>query len=162
MGGEITVESQYGLGSTFTFRLQLGVLASQAGELENDDLEVVMIKPITRSQLFDTTLQVLDRKNFLGRGSAKKAVFDVAANGLRGGQILLVEDNEINQMVAVEILQNMGLQVTMANDGEEAVQAVASEYFDAVLMDIQMPAWMATRLPELFAASCNTAWSSCR
>jgi PAS domain S-box-containing protein len=55
------------------------------------------------------------------------------------GQVLLVEDNEINQEVAREMLINMGLNVYLANDGEQAVEMVKARNFDAVLMDIQMP-----------------------
>jgi two-component system sensor histidine kinase/response regulator len=58
---------------------------------------------------------------------------------IQGAQILLVEDNEINQQVAKEILAGGGLNVTVANDGQEAVNAVKDSYYDAVLMDIQMP-----------------------
>jgi CheY-like chemotaxis protein len=60
-------------------------------------------------------------------------------NQLRGGHILLVEDNQINQIVAVDVLQNMGLHVTVAWNGEQAVELVNKEHFDALLMDIQMP-----------------------
>ena len=58
---------------------------------------------------------------------------------IQGAQVLLVEDNEINQQVAMEILQGAGLNVTVANDGQEAVNAVKESNYDAVLMDIQMP-----------------------
>jgi len=51
----------------------------------------------------------------------------------------LVEDNEINQQVAKEILEGAGLNVALANDGQEAVNAVKENEYDAVLMDIQMP-----------------------
>jgi CheY-like chemotaxis protein len=50
-----------------------------------------------------------------------------------------VEDNEINQAVALDMLQNMGLRVSLADNGEKALEMVAGEQFDAVLMDIQMP-----------------------
>ena len=53
--------------------------------------------------------------------------------------MLLVEDNEINQQVAKEILEGAGLNVTLANDGQEAVNAVKENNYDAVLMDVQMP-----------------------
>jgi CheY-like chemotaxis protein len=58
---------------------------------------------------------------------------------IKGASVLLVEDNEINQQVAREILSDAGLEVTLANDGQEAVDAVQQHKFDAVLMDIQMP-----------------------
>jgi CheY-like chemotaxis protein len=62
-----------------------------------------------------------------------------ALKHIRGAQLLLVEDNEINQQVAREILEGAGLKVAMANDGQEAVNAVKEGNYDAVLMDVQMP-----------------------
>jgi two-component system sensor histidine kinase/response regulator len=53
--------------------------------------------------------------------------------------VLLVEDNEINQQVAREILEGAGLNITLANNGLEAVNAVKESNYDAVLMDVQMP-----------------------
>jgi CheY-like chemotaxis protein len=58
---------------------------------------------------------------------------------IHGARVLLVEDNEINRQVAKEILIGAGLEVFLANDGQEAVDAVGKEHYDAVLMDIQMP-----------------------
>ena len=57
----------------------------------------------------------------------------------QGARILLVEDNEINQQFAQELLEGVGFEVTIANNGREAVNAVQAEEFDAVLMDVQMP-----------------------
>ncbi len=54
-------------------------------------------------------------------------------------RILLVEDNEINQEIALEILKNMGGIVTLAHNGAEAVSIFEQEEFDLILMDIQMP-----------------------
>ncbi len=58
---------------------------------------------------------------------------------LSGARILLAEDNEINQLVAVELLQSRGCIVDVANNGLEAVEKVQTAEYDAVLMDIQMP-----------------------
>jgi CheY-like chemotaxis protein len=58
---------------------------------------------------------------------------------IQGAHVLLVEDNEINQQVAHEILQGAGLNVTVANDGQEGVDAAVQYQYDAILMDIQMP-----------------------
>jgi two-component system sensor histidine kinase/response regulator len=57
----------------------------------------------------------------------------------RGNKILLVEDNPVNQRVAQRILQNLAAEVTIANNGAEALERIAEANFDAVLMDCQMP-----------------------
>ncbi|CAA6815113.1 MAG: Histidine kinase [uncultured Thiotrichaceae bacterium] len=53
--------------------------------------------------------------------------------------VLLAEDNRVNQMVAIAILNKMGCEVTIANNGKEALRSVEQEAFDAVFMDCQMP-----------------------
>jgi CheY-like chemotaxis protein len=58
---------------------------------------------------------------------------------IQGAHVLLVEDNEINQQVAKEILEGAGLDITLASNGQEAVDAVKENNYDAVLMDVQMP-----------------------
>jgi CheY-like chemotaxis protein len=58
---------------------------------------------------------------------------------IHGARVLLVEDNEINQQVALEILEGAGLNVSLAENGQKAVSAVKENNYDAVLMDIQMP-----------------------
>lgn len=58
---------------------------------------------------------------------------------LQGARILLVEDNFLNQQVAQEIMEQFNLVVEIANNGKEAVAAIANADFDAVLMDVQMP-----------------------
>jgi two-component system, sensor histidine kinase and response regulator len=58
---------------------------------------------------------------------------------LAGRRVLLVEDNELNQQVALELLQERGLRVDIAENGEEALRRVAERRYDLVLMDMQMP-----------------------
>src|SRR5688500_446451 len=59
---------------------------------------------------------------------------------LRGARLLLVEDNEMNQELATELLQQAGLRVVLATNGREALDILAADRaFDAVLMDCQMP-----------------------
>ena len=54
--------------------------------------------------------------------------------------MLLVEDNDLNQLVASELLGHIGgMQVTIAGDGQAAVELINAQDFDAVLMDVQMP-----------------------
>jgi signal transduction histidine kinase/HPt (histidine-containing phosphotransfer) domain-containing protein/BarA-like signal transduction histidine kinase len=58
---------------------------------------------------------------------------------LRGRLVLLVEDNEFNQVVALELLERAHMEVDLATDGEEAVEMARQEAYDLILMDIQMP-----------------------
>ncbi|MEI6291193.1 MAG: response regulator, partial [Chloroflexota bacterium] len=102
-------------------------------------LERSLIKPFTDTHLLKTIL--------LGSGQnkhplTKEAAWPLPVNMLEsfsGKHILLVEDNEINQVVAMDLLQNMGLRVSLAENGEKALKMVECGLFDAILMDIQMP-----------------------
>ena len=58
---------------------------------------------------------------------------------IRGAKVLLAEDNKINQMVASELLKLLHVELTIANNGIEAVEAVQKQDFDLILMDVQMP-----------------------
>jgi polar amino acid transport system substrate-binding protein len=107
--------------------------------VESDELDGYLIKPINRSQLFDLIMKVFGQKSLVKPELETGLLNDPDLENLRGRQVLLVEDNEINQMVALDMLQNMGLKVSLAVNGEEAVEMVKKEHFDAVLMDIQMP-----------------------
>ncbi len=98
-----------------------------------------MIKPITRSQLFDTVMQALGKETLQVARPKYAQITNITRATLHGRMVLLVEDHEINQLVASEILQSMGLQVVVASNGLEAIEKVAQYPFSAVLMDIQMP-----------------------
>jgi signal transduction histidine kinase/DNA-binding response OmpR family regulator len=112
-------------------------LMRQADEI---GLEGFLLKPVSSSMLFDAIMQALG-KEVQGepRVSRKKEQSDEETNAIYGARVLLVEDNEINQQVAQEILQGVGLIVTIANNGQEGVDAAKKNQHDAILMDIQMP-----------------------
>ncbi len=106
---------------------------------EDSGLDSVLVKPVTSSTLLDTTLSVL--KGDDGRSGIEdeqaEAQYDVSH--LRGARVLLVEDNEINQEVALGQLEDAKVQVDVADNGEVAVNMVRSKDYDIVLMDMQMP-----------------------
>ncbi len=102
MGGEMSVTSELGVGSTFRFSVRARVAPQPAPDDAGD-------RPEARPSL-DTSLRVL-----------------------------LVEDNAVNQKVAVRLLQKLGLSSDVAADGVEALDAVRRQPYDAVLMDVQMP-----------------------
>ncbi len=113
-----------------------GDLVREASSRAHD---AVLTKPLTRSSLFDCVAQVFSSQDERRKQSTRLIVSTDRLLQLRGASVLLVEDIEINQQVAREILEQAGVRVTIANDGAEAVAAVEEERFDAVLMDIQMP-----------------------
>lgn len=113
MGGELTVQSEEGQGSEFSFTLNLD-------KTDKEDLKLHTPHDLQTEE---------NHRNM--------RVF----NGI---SILLVEDNEINKLVATEILANANFQVKAVNNGKEAVAAYKSSLskntpFSAILMDIQMP-----------------------
>ncbi|MGB0126055.1 MAG: response regulator, partial [Rhodocyclaceae bacterium] len=105
------------------------------------DLDGFLDKPVIPSQLFDmvATLQHAGSRSPWSRRSAELRQCRERLRPIHGARVLLVEDNLTNQMIAREMLENCGLEVAVANDGEDAVQQASSPGFDAILMDIQMP-----------------------
>ncbi len=72
-------------------------------------------------------------------GSVDWSIIEKYRKKIHGARVLLVEDNVLNQQVAVEIIQNEGLTADIANNGQEALDVLRDKRYDAVLMDLQMP-----------------------
>ncbi|MDP1827401.1 MAG: ATP-binding protein [Archangium sp.] len=111
MGGELRVESTPRRGSKFSLRVKVGEPSAEQA-----------------NELSDVR-------------SAGAAGALAGASALVGRQVLLVEDNPVNQLLARRVLERAGLQVTLAEDGQAAVELACAPLatFDLVLMDIQMP-----------------------
>jgi CheY-like chemotaxis protein len=114
------------------------VSAHTMDEMNLDGIAIdnFLTKPVTSSTLFDALSNV---KNGIIKNTIPHA--DEELPNLSGISILLVEDNEINQEVASMMLERVGVNVTLANNGEEGVElylANPSKY-NAILMDLQMP-----------------------
>ena len=71
--------------------------------------------------------------------SSQNEIKIAETDNLSGLRILLVEDNDINQEIAIYILEEYGAQITLAENGLEAVEETQQKQFDCVLMDLQMP-----------------------
>lgn len=99
----------------------------------------ILIKPLSQSMLFNSILHQFRAeidKNTVDDVQKKEAV---ELEEIRGAIILLVEDNEINQQIVKENLEKEGFWVELAGNGEEAIKKVNDNYYDLVLMDLQMP-----------------------
>jgi len=95
-----------------------------------------LIKPIKQSELLDMILMSLGHTPEKEPQVITRYTIQEAKMRLH---ILLAEDNLVNQRLAMELLQGRGHYVILARNGREAVEALEKEYFDLVLMDVQMP-----------------------
>jgi CheY-like chemotaxis protein len=114
MGGRIWLDSQLGHGSPFHFTIHL-----------------LVQKPLAPpGQLRDVVIPI-------AAGNSSK--LSAASREIKNLRVLLAEDNAINQTIAVRVLEKCGHAVTVAENGQAAINACATQSFDLILMDIQMP-----------------------
>jgi two-component system sensor histidine kinase/response regulator len=123
-------------------RVRLVMLTRRQADIKNArdaGIDACLAKPVRQTVLYECLVNVM-------AGQAPETVaapavsepVNAAPTGVRGN-ILLVEDNLINQQVALGILQIQGYNVTVANNGREALDAHAQGGFDMILMDCHMP-----------------------
>jgi len=100
----------------------------------------LLTKPVTPSTLFDACGKALGLVLRQPTRAVRREE-DLAKHqaGLRGARILLVEDNAINRELALDVLGRAGMVVSVACDGQQALEMLESQRFDGVLMDCQMP-----------------------
>jgi PAS domain S-box-containing protein len=108
-------------------------------EAERLQLDGFLVKPVTKSMIVDTLVNVFAHEG----EQVVTTVRNESDDRLKGARILLVEDNEINQQIAVELLEGVGATVRIASNGRVAVDTLLNgpqpPPFHAVLMDLQMP-----------------------
>ncbi len=102
-------------------------------------VDAILSKPVSSSSLLDTIASVLGKELASCRRVRREADYRQAQDAVRGAYLLLVEDNEVNQEVAQEILSAAGIRVDIATNGAMALAKVAVVDYDGVLMDCQMP-----------------------
>ncbi len=129
-------------------RAVIMLTASTAPELREHaqaaGFDAFLNKPVSPSTLFDCIAELFGSSGAAHAGADIEALESAARAQLQGRHILLSDDNEINQQVAREILEDLGIQVSVASNGIEALALVhdariSNKPFDAVLMDMQMP-----------------------
>ncbi|WP_026301413.1 hybrid sensor histidine kinase/response regulator [Colwellia piezophila] len=103
------------------------------------DIRAFITKPITPSVLLDSIMFSFSVKNekqiFIARDKVNSPSFEELA----GLNVLLVEDNEFNQELAVELLSMKGMTIDVAVNGQQAIEMLAKKDYHGVLMDCQMP-----------------------
>jgi len=128
------------MSSPFSAEQALGEEALHGLDDSNTAIRRALTKPVTPSKLIAACVAVLDATQ--GRLSEPKAPRLIGlrqAASLAGARILLVEDNAINRELEVELLTRAGIDVTVANNGQQALDLLDRQPFDGVLMDCQMP-----------------------
>ncbi len=105
----------------------------------NDYIELVLTKPVINSQLREALLKTSGADIELKPNYKEDVAPPEIVERLRGLFVLLVEDNEINQELAQEILNSHGIDCEIANHGQEALEMLDTKSYDGVLMDCQMP-----------------------
>ena len=113
LGGGLALRSRQGKGSIFTLKIDAGV--------------------DVKSQ------QLLDKYQFVSRINEKTPASQISEWDRFFGRILVAEDSQTNQMLINLLLERLGLEVTIAEDGKEAVERALNQEFDLIFMDIQMP-----------------------
>ncbi len=103
-----------------------------------------LVKPVRHAQLYACLKLVMGHARDASSGVSPARLITrhhvtEAEARIIGGRILVVEDNTVNQIVAVRLLQNLGYKCDVAANGVEAIQALLSLPYDVVLMDCQMP-----------------------
>ena len=124
-------------------------------------IDEVLVKPASASALLDAALRVLGLSASGGHElTARNQGAHPQALALRAGaRILLVEDNDLNQQVASELLEDAGFVVEIAENGQIAVDMVASaaQPWDIVLMDMQMPVMDGVTATEVIRRTVSVA-----
>ena len=110
--------------------INVAVICTEATKINYKGVFNTITKPLQTRQVYTYVLSVVEQKYTL---------FEEEKSEIINANVLLVEDNEVNQMVAQGMLENMGCKVSIAENGLLALDVLKKNKFDIVLMDINMP-----------------------
>ena len=102
-------------------------------------INTVLIKPLTRAVLTDTLADLLQSSGHAVAHATVRELETALRARADNARVLLAEDNPVNQQVAIDLLNTVGIMPQVVNDGREALTLATSQPFDLVLMDVQMP-----------------------
>lgn len=120
--------------------LTSGARPDDAVRLRELGVQHHLLKPVKQSELFDAMLMSLDEGSTARADDSSSPAQRLQPSG-RSYEVLLAEDNAVNQKLAIGILTGLGHRVTVANNGQEALDLLSQseKTFDLILMDVQMP-----------------------
>ena len=110
-------------------------------ELEALGLDAYLTKPVKQSRLFDSLIQVLGEEvePTLREGTEGAVSEEPSSSIIPPMHVLVAEDNQVNQKIAVSLLKKLGCTADVVANGQEVVEQLAQIKYDLVLMDCQMP-----------------------
>jgi PAS domain S-box-containing protein len=100
--------------------------------------EGYLTKPVKKGKLFETLFKTFNKESEEEKEEEAEEAVELVEE-ITGGRMLVAEDHEVNQQLFKTILQNLGHEVHIANNGKEAVNAVKGISYDIIFMDVQMP-----------------------
>ena len=108
---------------------------------KKNNVDLFLNKPVSASMLLDSLAEIFNKKiKRIKQENIKEVLSDEYKSKLGGAKVLLVEDNKINQEIAIEFLERVNIEVETADNGKVAVNKIDSDSkYDLILMDIQMP-----------------------
>lgn len=113
-------------------------LVPQNREGEGGSADARLYKPLSNSSLYATVLDIIYKLAFNSEHGSGEILVGIPEI-LDGHRILLVEDNDINRMIALEMLEETGVNVDVSVNGVEAIEQVQLQQYELILMDVQMP-----------------------
>jgi len=127
-------------------------------ELDRSGITHILTKPVSPSQLFDAAMGALGSTLLSSPVAAAQRRNPLETlQAIHGARVLLVDDNDLNQQVAADLLGNAGLVVDVADNGQQALDMLAQAAYDVVLMDMQMPVMDGITATRLLRQ--NPAWA---
>ncbi|MGB7989327.1 MAG: response regulator [Candidatus Methylophosphatis roskildensis] len=136
------IKAERAIAGTRLVMLSSVMLSAQSQERADAGIACYLTKPARQSDLFNALATTMGSRTVAAGADAGALCESGQPTPVRerlGGRVLLAEDNPVNQQVALLMLESLGVMAVLAGDGRQAVDAVARETFDAVLMDCQMP-----------------------
>jgi len=115
--------------------------ALEAAQAKGVEIKSILTKPVTPSSLLEAVADALGKTGIIERQPFRpQEGLRELMSRLSGARVLLVEDNDLNQELAMELLHQAGMEVVLAENGQQALDILAtSDEFDGILMDCQMP-----------------------
>ena len=136
-----TIKAAPALNDTVLVMVTSGAQTGDTAQLSEIGFAAYIAKPIKGSQLFDCLAKMLGKDSSQAGNSLKPTVIaDHSPDKTQSrGSILVVEDNAVNQKLALRLLEKFGYRADAVANGKEAVKTLENDFYDLVLMDVQMP-----------------------